>query len=179
MKKTLPEIVPDSALWYKVAETVKPLQPEKKRVKKETGSSPASPAGGIAPKVPLSSSSLKTTKGDVISATPPVGMDRATGTKLKKGRLPIEGRLDLHGLTQEKSFQALQQFIARSAARGLRTLLVITGKGARGQGILRQKLPLWLAEPELCHYILAISPAQLRDGGEGAFYIRLRKPREK
>lgn len=105
------------------------------------------------------------------------GFDRATETKMRKGRLPLEGTLDLHGMTQERAFAALLRFVRAAVAQEKRTLLVITGKGARGEGVLRRLLPLWLEEePFLKSHRLALTPAQPKDGGSGAFYLRLRKP---
>ncbi|MCE9506725.1 MAG: Smr/MutS family protein [Alphaproteobacteria bacterium] len=105
------------------------------------------------------------------------GFDRSTATKLKRGQLPLEGRLDLHGMTQQEAFDALQGFLRAAAAHQKRTVLVITGKGQRSEGVLRRLLPLWLEEPSLKKYILAVTGAAAKDGGSGAFYIRLRKPK--
>lgn len=101
--------------------------------------------------------------------------DSAIAARLKKGDMAIEGRLDLHGMTQDEALFALSRFIPSAATQGKRTLLVITGKGAMMQGVLRRMLPLWLEQDSLKRHILAYSPAKPKDGGEGAFYIRLRK----
>lgn len=106
----------------------------------------------------------------------PKGFDRATETKLRRGQLPLEGRLDLHGMTQAEAFSALHRFIHAAVAQEKRTILVITGKGQRFEGVLKRMLPQWLEEPELARYIIAITPAQPKDGGSGAFYLRLKKP---
>lgn len=110
-------------------------------------------------------------------AAPPQkqGFDRATETKLKKGKLPLEGRIDLHGMTQEEAHRALRRFITDSLKAGRRTVLVITGKGRAGGGVLRRMLPFWLEEPSLQKMVIALTAAQPRDGGDGAFYLRLRK----
>ena len=92
--------------------------------------------------------------------------------------MPIEARLDLHGMTQEAAHRELAGFIARAAASGKRSLLIITGKGSReGGGVLRAALPRWLAEPALRARVLALAPAQPKDGGGGAFYLLLRRER--
>jgi DNA-nicking Smr family endonuclease len=103
------------------------------------------------------------------------GIDRATAERLKRGRLAIEARLDLHGLTQDEAHRAVAGFVGGSRAGGLRCVLVITGRGAVGGGILRQAVPRWLDEPGLRRHLLAIAPAQPRDGGAGALYLLLRR----
>jgi len=109
-------------------------------------------------------------------ATVPKGFDRSTETKLRRGQLPLEGRLDLHGMTQAEAFTALHRFIHAAMAQEKRTVLIITGKGQRFEGVLRRMVPQWLEDPDLARYIVAITPAQPKDGGMGAFYLRLRKP---
>ncbi|HEX6865609.1 MAG TPA: Smr/MutS family protein, partial [Caulobacteraceae bacterium] len=61
---------------------------------------------------------------------------------------------------------------------GFRAALVITGKGTRGEGVLRRMAPEWLAAPHLRHIVAGVSEAQRQHGGEGALYVALkRKPR--
>ena len=114
------------------------------------------------------------------------GIDRNTSLKLRKGKIQIECRLDLHGLSQEKARSVLEQCIAVSRSNHLRVLLVITGKGRKKNhesaappmsnfGVLRQAVPQWLTEPPLSDFVLAFSPAQPEHGGSGAFYVLLRK----
>jgi DNA-nicking Smr family endonuclease len=105
------------------------------------------------------------------------GFDRATETRLRRGQLPLEGRLDLHGKTQAEAFESLYRFIHAAVAHKKRTVLVITGKGQRFEGVLRKMVPQWLEDPALARYIVAITPAAPKDGGTGAFYLRLKKPR--
>ena len=117
-------------------------------------------------------------------ATPPpldhisgnfAGLDRASAERLKRGRYPIEARLDLHGMTQAEAHRALAGFVAGSRAIGRRCVLVITGHGRISGGILKAAVPRWLSEPDLRRHVLAITPAQQRDGGAGALYLLLRK----
>lgn len=103
------------------------------------------------------------------------GLDRASAERLKRGRYPIEARLDLHGMTQEEAHRALSGFVARSRALGRRVVLVITGHGRLSGGILKAAVPRWLNEPELRRHLLAMTPAQPRDGGTAALYLLLRK----
>lgn len=105
------------------------------------------------------------------------GLDRRTEERFRKGRMPIEGRLDLHGLTQREAYPAVIDFIRHQHASAKRCVLVITGKGLKNEGALRRNLQHWLDAPELRNMILSISIAQPHHGGSGAFYILLRRQR--
>lgn len=104
-------------------------------------------------------------------------MDKRTAEKLSKGQMVVEGRIDLHGLTEAQAHGALIRFIASSQAMGRRSLLVITGKGVDGKGVLRQSLPKWLNGADLRPMVLGVSQAKQKDGGEGAFYVLLKRKR--
>ncbi len=106
-------------------------------------------------------------------------IDKRTADRLKRGKLPVEARLDLHGLTQAEAERALAGFLAKSQAAGLRNVLLITGKGRADGGVLRRELPHWLNQPRNRNLVVAVTPAQPKDGGEGAFYLRLRRLRER
>jgi DNA-nicking Smr family endonuclease len=95
--------------------------------------------------------------------------------RLVREREPIEARIDLHGLDQDRARAALERFLSWSHAQGYRAVLVITGKGLRGDGVLRQRMPEWLADPALRPMIAGLSRADRRHGGEGAFYVALRR----
>ena len=105
-----------------------------------------------------------------------IGVDRRLADRLKRGRLPIDATLDLHGLTQSEAHAAVQGFVARAAERGRRTLLIVTGKGRRdGAGVLKSALPRWLNEAPVRDDILALAEARPEHGGSGAFYVLLRR----
>ena len=106
-----------------------------------------------------------------------IGVDRRLADRLKRGRLPIDATLDLHGMTQSEAHAAVQAFVARSIERGRRTLLIVTGKGRRenGGGVLKSALPRWLNEAPLREGILALAQARPEHGGSGAFYLLLRR----
>ena len=105
------------------------------------------------------------------------GLDRTTRRKLSRGNLPVEARLDLHGHNAQQAETRLRSFIQQSAILGYRCVLVITGKGVRGEGVLRRHVPLWLKQPPLDNVVLAISDATPKDGGTGAIYVMLRRTR--
>ena len=95
--------------------------------------------------------------------------------RIAKERDPIGARIDLHGMTQDRARAALQSFLRRSWDEGYRAVLVITGKGSRGDGVLRRQTPEWLAEPALREIVAGISEAHRRHGGEGALYVALKR----
>lgn len=112
-------------------------------------------------------------------APPNPGLDRRTAERLRRGDIPIERRLDLHGMTQADAHAALDHFVRRAWMDGKRMLLVITGKGAAGTGgVLRNGIPRWLAAGENAVRVLRIESAQARHGGGGAYYVLLRRRRE-
>ncbi len=106
------------------------------------------------------------------------GIDRRSAERLRRGRLPIEGRLDLHGLTQEKAAMRLADFIERAESAGKRCLLVITGKGLASGGILRDQVPRWLNQAPNRGRVLAFDYARPQHGGSGALYVLLKRRRE-
>ncbi|HLB79057.1 MAG TPA: Smr/MutS family protein [Dongiaceae bacterium] len=110
-----------------------------------------------------------------------VGVDRRQVERLRRGRLPIEARIDLHGMTQNAARSNLDAFIGAAAAAGKRCVLVITGKGVgrggAGAGVLRENAPRWLNLPPNRARVLAFDHAQPRDGGDGALYVLLRRQR--
>ena len=114
------------------------------------------------------------------------GLDRSSAIKLAKGKFTIQGKLDLHGMTQRQAHAALIDFIQTSFNDRKRSLLVITGKGRRrGQdevgvygerkGILKSIVPEWLDESPLQSLVLAFTTSQREHGGAGALYVLLRK----
>jgi DNA-nicking Smr family endonuclease len=116
-------------------------------------------------------------------APPVVGLDRRQKQRLARGTESIDGRIDLHGKTQSEAHAALLGFLRHAQAAGARYVLVITGKGrAAGpssgeHGILKRQVPMWLRLPEFRPHVLAVEDAHAAHGGEGALYVRVRKPR--
>lgn len=96
--------------------------------------------------------------------------------QVRQGRRTIDAKIDLHGLTQAEAHAALLQFITRAKTGGKRVLLVITGKGSKMEGILRRALPHWLSTISFVHSHVEAAP---NHGGGGAFYVFLRKEKNK
>ena len=106
------------------------------------------------------------------------GLDKATERRMAKGNVKIEGRLDLHGMTQLEAQGVLENFIEHAFRAGKREVIVVTGKGTRPSGeigVLRQMTPNWLNMEPNRSRIVAFRYAAPKDGGEGALYIRIRK----
>ena len=94
--------------------------------------------------------------------------------------IAIDGRLDLHGMTQAEAHHALLGFLRSKQSRGGRLVLVITGKGSGdngfgGRGVLKRMVPLWLGQAEFSNMIIGFEAAARAHGGDGALYIRLRR----
>lgn len=118
------------------------------------------------------------------------GLDRKSSEKLRRGKMEIEGRVDLHGFTRKQAHTRLCSFIHSAHRKGSRCVLVITGKGSSAgkaeddvfmgggrKGVLREEVPRWLMEPDLRKLVLDFRTAQPRHGGEGALYVLLRRSR--
>lgn len=98
--------------------------------------------------------------------------------RIAKEREEIGARVDLHGMTQDRARANLEAFLVRAYDDGWRAVLVITGKGVQGDGILRKRVPEWLGHAKLTHIVAGLSEAARHHGGEGALYVALkRKPR--
>ncbi|MEA1843103.1 MULTISPECIES: Smr/MutS family protein [Agrobacterium] len=102
-------------------------------------------------------------------------MEKPIKRKLTRGRLPLEGRIDLHGMFQSEAHAVLLDFLLRAHERGLRHVLVITGKGRSigSDGALKRAVPMWFAKPEYRYLISSYEDASANHGGDGALYVRL------
>ncbi|RUM09661.1 Smr/MutS family protein [Rhizobium chutanense] len=106
-------------------------------------------------------------------------LEKPVKRKIAKGRLALEARIDLHGLVQSEAHAILLDFLIRAHERGMRHVLVITGKGSSmgSDGALKRAVPLWFSKPEFRYLISSYESAAQHHGGEGALYIRLsRRP---
>lgn len=102
------------------------------------------------------------------------GLDRSTNDKLRRGQLPIDAKLDLHGMDRARAHRALDRFLDGASAQGKRCLLVVTGKS----GVLKTEVPRWLNEQPARSRLIAFAAAQPRHGGAGALYLLLKRRRE-
>ncbi len=163
--------------------------PAEPQGKPDTAARPAPPGKRGATQPPKPESGPSALADHRHGAAP--GMDRRLQQRLKRGQLPIEARIDLHGLTREKAHVALNGFLARQQALGRRCVLVITGKGrpdwerrswggdARESGVIRRALAGWLRDYPNAGRVLGFTPAQPEHGGHGAWYVLLRRDRSR
>lgn len=190
----------EQALWKAVVKDATPLRHDAVRLEEELssetitvvseGPNGESPSVGPSPvdrfKVPLvrpsDSSALPsiTVRRALPGLTPGdmTGMDRRTADRFRRGRMDIQGRIDLHGMSQAEAHGALTGFIRASSVQGKRCVIVITGKGVRGEGVLRRAVPHWLGDPALRPLIVSYTHAQPQHGGSGAYYVLLRRRRD-
>jgi DNA-nicking Smr family endonuclease len=156
----------EKVLWRRVAASVKARRPlpaadqddasEERPALKRT----ASPAAKSAPP-------------PRVKAAPP--QDRGNEKRVRRGKLEIGAKLDLHGHTQDTGRAALARFLRAAQSRGERTVIVITGVGRGGEGILKRRLPEWLAERDIRALVTGFAPAHRSHGGAGAFYVFVRR----
>jgi len=173
----------ESELWRTAMRDAKPLKRQRRAAKKAAAATPAAePAAKPAPskRPPPPALPPPPAKPPELATGRIAGVDKRLAERLKRGQLPIDGMLDLHGLTQEEAHRQLDDFLAHSARAGRRCLLVITGKGVwrSESGILREMVPRWLNEAPNRARVLAIATAQPRHGGSGALYVLLKRRRD-
>lgn len=172
------------SLWQKVVQGIRPWHEE-------------NPEPTVQAAIPIKQAIKKRAVQTAVQSSEPSTpindiktLDGKTDRKLSQGKLPIEATLDLHGMTQTQAHQALDGFVMRSYQSGKRCILVITGKGSRDQdddgflserrerGVLRSRLPDWLAMAPFNDIVLKHVSAHRKHGGDGAFYIYLKNSRK-
>jgi DNA-nicking Smr family endonuclease len=169
----------ERVLWKGVTRSIAPLRKVSEAETDDDVPAPAAPAPRPrARSAPISAAVAAPPK----PATPPplATLGRKAKKRIARGAHAIDGRLDLHGMTQAEAHDALFRFLRAKQARGGKVVLVITGKGARGgdsggRGVLNRMVPLWLRLPEFRNLILGFESAAISHGGEGALYVSLRK----
>lgn len=186
----------EKALWDQVASTTTRLAPEEPTIVPEEPvralSHRAAPAPAPIPRFRVGAKVDLKPKHNIAApiqealAAAPVSMDHKTHRKMTKGKLSPDARIDLHGMTLNEAHGELTHFILSSHEKGHRLVLVITGKGKdrdeggpipTRMGVLRHQVPQWLRLPPLGRLILQTTPAHLKHGGHGAYYVYLRRSR--
>ena len=171
----------DAGLWDHVTRDVAPLQGGRQSPPKPPPKQAVTPAARkpAAKPQPATPPPAKRAELPELASGSPAGLDKRTAQRLKRGQLAIDGRIDLHGMTQAEAHGALTAYLERAQGSTRRCILVITGKGrvSENGGVLRTMAPRWLNAPANRARVLAITPAQPKDGGAGALYVLLRRKR--
>jgi DNA-nicking Smr family endonuclease len=169
----------DRILWGRVARSTRPIAGRMEDLMAfedafaELEKPPEPKANISATKAALESSTAKP------DAKKPSGFhhpfERPVKRKLSRGKLKLEARIDLHGMIQSEAHGMLLGFLIRAHERGLRHVLIITGKGSSmgSEGALKRAVPLWFSKPEFRYLISSHEVAAQHHGGEGALYVRL------
>jgi DNA-nicking Smr family endonuclease len=111
-----------------------------------------------------------------------LGLDPRLVTRLRRGEFAVQSHIDLHGLIQADAKATLEGFIVNSVRKGLRTVLVVHGRGLRSPGgmpVLKHAASQWLSHGHMGGYVLAFATARPSDGGAGAMYVLLRRDRKR
>lgn len=174
-------VTPDEArIWRAITKDVAPLPGRDAGAEDEVPAAPPPPEPAVTVRwepPPAPPPPPKRELPDLSHGQTP-GLDRRSAERMKKGEMVIDGRLDLHGLSQDLAHAELLAFIGRAWHAGRRCVLVITGKGTReGSGVLRANVPRWLNQAPLRDRILGFSHARPQHGGEGALYVLIRRKR--
>ena len=176
-------------LWQRIARSADPLRPARTVSPRPAPPTPQpdTPSPAPDPIQPFRVGSRADTRiPDRQTPPAPIRMDRKTFTRMSKGRLNPDARIDLHGMTAARAQTALSAFLLSAFSRGDRLVLVITGKGRPRrspgpmpdeEGVLKRELPHWLTMPPLSAVVLDYAAAHRRHGGSGAYYVYLRRPR--
>lgn len=99
--------------------------------------------------------------------------------KIKRGKISIESTLDLHGESEESAYEKTIKFILKSHKKDLRYLVIVVGKGSNGRAVIKTNLVSWLENhTEVRHLIMLATEALPHHGGEGAYYVFLRKRKQ-
>jgi DNA-nicking Smr family endonuclease len=184
----------DLALWRQVTDRTEKLDLKSLFTPEIDAPAPAPPALRKSKTVLMGKPAGKSKHSghDLVPSLPdrlnrdPVQMDQKAFGKMKRGKLKPEGRIDLHGMTLDRAHPALNRFIMSAHQSGKRLVLVITGKGKQRDeggpipvrhGVLRHQVPQWLSMPPLSSVILQVTQSHVSHGGQGAYYVYLRRQR--
>lgn len=176
----------DLKIWRHVTRSVLPLQGMTSRHPSDSqDDDPEEPPRPKVSPASVADTSSTTSRSEYRAALPsPLALgavadiDRRTAQRFTRGEMPVDGRIDLHGLTLDQAHSALTSFMLGASSRGARCVVVVTGKGKGGEiGKIRNETPHWLNRTPLRPLILAVSEARARDGGAGALYVLLKRKR--
>ena len=167
MKKPKRELTPDDhAIWKRVTRTV---TPSRRRAQKLDVATPTQLLKNKGPFMRVTPNPTRQ-KPQTMKPLEPAGDKR-----VRRGRVQIDRRIDLHDMTRDQARPALFSLVRSAYAKDEKCLLVITGKGLRLNGVLRQNFPAWINAPDIRPLIASYAQAHIRHGGTGAWYVFLKR----
>jgi DNA-nicking Smr family endonuclease len=177
----------EKELWSRVIETAEQIKTPQTLFVEAPEVAPTQPAKTTPALKPFSiGQKAKPSQTAPPPSATPLAMDRKTYTKMKRGKLAPDAKIDLHGMTQDQAHPALISTILNAHAAGKRLVLVVTGKGKMRDdggpipvrtGVLKHAVPQWLRQPPVSHVILQVTQASQNHGGSGALFVYLRRQR--
>ncbi|MBP0437515.1 Smr/MutS family protein [Tianweitania sediminis] len=166
----------DRILWHAVASSATPLKGKEVPALPEVA---AAQASAVTEQPVPPTAAAPAVRDSVRSHLKPVSqhIDQPTREKIAKGRIVIDGKVDLHGLTQSEAYSMLLGFLHQAQARDKRHVLVVTGKGASfgSEGVLKRAVPAWFATAPFRALVGGFHEASRHHGGAGALYVKIRR----
>ena len=177
-RKPKPLAAAELEVWARYLRGVRPLTgarvPEVAEVVEAPAPAPK-PVEAVPPKARMAATSHRSAA--IAIGTAPAGLDRATWTRFRTGRIAPERTLDLHGMTAANAHSAVTALMAGAISQGLRCVEIVTGHGRRtgGEGVLRREVPFWLNDAPLRGMILAVCHPHAAN--QGSLLVLLRRVR--
>lgn len=174
----------EKALWERVAATIRPLSRERPSPERSEEPPKAAKEEQPAIRAPLRQDPARVpprAAGPGLSAQT---LDSSWDRRLRSGDIQPDRVIDLHGMTLDRAWSAIDAGLERSIAAQDRVILLITGHARRGdppvqRGKIRAAVHDWLEASRHASRIAAVRGAHGRHGGGGSLYIILRRDRSK
>ena len=174
-------LTPEEAkAWSRVAKSIKRIGPETSDFEALISAVEAGEPANLPRTTPPAAPLRRPVSGPATPSPPPqlppaTPANRGKEKRVKRGKLVVSATFDLHGHTQASAARILPGFLSGAQADGARCVLVITGKGRLGEGVLKRNFLGWLETPDARKIVSGYAEAHQRHGGAGAFYVFLRK----
>ena len=178
----------DDQIFFKYTQGVKPIN-RKNKIKKDIKKTPKNIIKQLQKIKKLETTKEK--KTEKITNSEYLFEIGKANKMLRKGQVFIDKKIDFHGKILSQAEDEFQKTVIESYKHKKRCLLFVTGKGLHKQknlfddslkkspklfyGKIREAFLEWVKKPELAKYILTTEKASFAHGGDGAFYVYLRK----
>jgi len=183
----------DREAWAGFTRHIAPLrgrtpQPDQARLPGDAEAVPqgSAPAPCPAPRRVAASARPPSAPSALAIGGPPAGVDKATWQRFRTGKLAAARKLDLHGMTAQRAFNALSGFLRAAHAERLRCVEIVTGRGratgsgpigsgdggGEGSGVIRREFPIWLNRPDIRPLILAAAHPHAANPGSVRLLLR-------